>query len=69
MRINKNFIDSTVPFNDTIVDKNTWTNNYKGYSDSNTKWDLINISDLNAVPLGLWITFKCLSNYNLGFRS
>jgi hypothetical protein len=24
---------------------------------------------VNAVPLGLWITFKCLSNYNLGLRS
>ena len=69
MRINKNFIDSTVPFNDTIVDKNTWKDNYNGYEESDTKWDLINISDLNAVPLGLWITFKCLSNYNLGFRS
>jgi hypothetical protein len=65
MRINKNFIDPTVPFNDIIVDKTTWSTNYKGYSSTDTNWELINVSDLNSVPLGLWITFKCLSNYNL----
>lgn len=29
----------------------------------------INLSDLNAVDLGYWITFPCLSSYNLGLRS
>lgn len=30
---------------------------------------LMNRADVNAVPLGMWITFKCLSNYNLGLRT
>jgi hypothetical protein len=28
----------------------------------------INKSDLNAVPLGTWVTFTCLSNVNLAMR-
>ena len=29
----------------------------------------INRADVNTVPLGMWVTYKCLSNYNLGLRS
>lgn len=29
----------------------------------------VNLSDLNAVDLGYWVTFPCLSSYNLGLRS
>lgn len=29
----------------------------------------LNLSDLNAVDLGYWVTFPCLSSYNLGLRS
>ena len=29
----------------------------------------INLSDLNAIDLGYWVTFPCLSSYNLGLRS
>lgn len=32
-------------------------------------WAKINRGDINAVPLGMWLTYKCLSNYNLGLRS
>ena len=32
-------------------------------------WYKINRGDLNSAPLGMWITFKLLSSYNLGMRS
>lgn len=81
VRINRNFIDPEVPTNDIIVDKYTWRDNYKGlnYMKNNIDPDQlkdgygdyinINRSDVNTVPLGMWITYKCLSNYNLCLRS
>lgn len=80
IRLNRNFIDPTFPANDDIVDPNTWADNYKGLNkmsdkesdkidDEKGSWTNINLGDINTVPLGLWITFKCLSNYNLGLRS
>ena len=56
---------------------------YNGYTESGTinpeedkrdyekytYWDEINISDLNTVTLGHWLTYRCLSNSNLGLRS
>lgn len=75
IRINRNFIDPTFPSNDKIVDPKTWDANYDGYNNTSNdeeakkSWTNINRADVNAVPLGLWITFKCLSNYNLGLRS
>jgi hypothetical protein len=32
-------------------------------------WTNINLGDVNTVPLGMWVTFKTLSNYNIGLRS
>lgn len=32
-------------------------------------WAKINRGDLNAVPMGMWLSYKCLSNRNLGLRS
>ena len=80
IRLNRNFIDPTLPANDDIVDPNTWSDNYIGLNkmsdkepdkidDEKGSWTNINLGDINTVPLGLWITFKCLSNYNLGLRS
>ena len=80
MRINRNFIDSEVPVNEIIMDDTTWSDNYGGYfntingkeeGDKSDKGDYskINRADVNTVPLGMWVTFKCLSNYNLGLRS
>ena len=81
VRINRNFVDSEVPINDTIIDPNTWKDHYKGYlntvkssneeDEDSEKGDytLINRADVNTVNLGMWVTFKCLSNYNLGLRS
>ena len=30
-RLNRNFIDSSVPINDIIIDSKTWKNNYEGF--------------------------------------
>lgn len=50
-----------------IADSLTDPNNKE--PDNVTKFYKINRADVNAVPLGMWVTFKCLSNYNLGLRS
>lgn len=82
LRLNRNFTDPDAPIQDTIVDINTWNDNYKGKrkmeevpfdqedeDGSVGNWTRINRSDVNAVQLGTWYTYKCLSNYNLGLRS
>lgn len=70
IRLNRNFTDPDVPINDIIVDSKTWKNNYNGFLNTDAeKWSKINRADLNAVPLGTWVTFKCLSSYNLGLRA
>lgn len=70
-RMNYNFQDPEGPTNDTIIDINTWKENYGGYSDGALnieKANLINRGDVNAVQLGHWVTFKCLSNINYAGR-
>lgn len=81
IRINRNFVDSEVPVSDIIIDTDTWKKNYKGYmnminnvesEDENDRignFANINRADVNSVPLGMWVTYKCLSNYNLGLRA
>ena len=82
IRLNRNFTDPDVPVNDTIVDSKTWVDHYGGYfyttsEDKDEKdedklkynWTKINRADLNAVPLGMWLSYKCMSNYNLGLRA
>ena len=85
IRMHRNFIDSTAPITDKIVKPQAWERYYKGYDnaqykeggddndkrdyDKYTYWDEINLSDLNTVSLGHWITFKCLASSNLGLRS
>lgn len=75
IRINRNFVDPVLPGNNEIIDEKTWSKNYKGSAgmsdkeDAENSWTNINLSDLNAVELGIWVTYKCLSNYNLGLRS
>ena len=82
IRLNRNFVDSDVPVNEHILDNSTWKDNYKGYSKmkkTNTSenkddenhgfYENINRADLNTVNMGMWVTYKCLSNYNLGLRS
>ena len=69
-RLHRNFIDTDVPVNETIVNPSTWIDHYKGFT-TTTKEDYgnINRADVNTVPIGTWITIKVLSNYNLGLRS
>lgn len=70
VKINSNFIDSEVPTNDLIVNPNTWKEGYNGYSQTSTDdWKEVNRADVNSVPMGMWFTYKCMSNYNLGLRS
>lgn len=81
IRIAKNFVDQTAPVADTVVDQQTWAKNVTASwgngadptldyeKEYGTKWQEVNLSDLNAVTLGYWVTFKCLSSYNLGLRS
>ena len=70
MRLQRNFIDSDVPVTELIVDPNTWADHYTGVTSMNKEtWPDINRADVNTVPIGTWVTFKVLSNYNLGLRS
>lgn len=84
VRLTRNFVDPDTPIMDTIVDEKTWKKNYKGFlqmtseKDENAtpsletpsgSWSLMNKSDINAVPLGTWFTYKCLSSNNLGLRA
>ncbi len=83
VRMNRNFTDPDMPIVDAIMDKETWKKHYWGYNqeyegdnmpwsetkDEKTEYGKINRADLNAVPLGMWVTYKCLSNYNIGVRS
>lgn len=69
-RINRNFVDSSVPINDIIVDSKTWKSHYEGFLNTPAdEWLKINKADINTVPMGTWVTYKCLSSYNLGLRS
>ena len=67
-RLNRNFNDPTLPNNDKIIVKGTWDNYYNNYKDIE-KWADISRSDVNAVQLGSWITFKVRSPFNYALRS
>ena len=74
-RILTNFIDSTAPSAEVIADQNTWKYFIKYHpfsTDEHSSVDetsQINVSDVNTSNLGYWVTYKCLSSYNLGLRS
>ena len=65
-RLNRNFNDPSLPNNDVIIDPNTWIDNY---TKDQTKWKDISLSDINAVQMGSWITFKVRSAMNYALRS
>lgn len=70
IRLQRNFTDADVPTNEIIIDPNTWKDNYDGYNTTDEDaWLSINRGDVNTVPIGSWVTWKCFSNYNLGLRS
>lgn len=66
-RIIRNFNDPSAPYNDVIVDPDSWKehydpNNSESYAD-------INLGDVNAIPLGMWLTFRIRSSNNLNVRT
>ena len=82
IRIIRNFIDPDVPITNNIVQGDSWHWFYRGYYDNDdangraypvpkegVPPDRINRADVNTVDLGYWVTYKCLSSYNLGLRS
>ena len=66
-RINRNFNDPSAPYNDVIVDEKTWKENYN--PDTPENYANINLGDINAVQLGMWLTFNLRSSYNLNIRT
>ena len=80
MRILRNFIDSTAPYAERIVNPEGWKDmmitllGSKDTEKTNSEFLLeaqnnVNLADVNTVDLGYWVTYKCLSSFNLGLRS
>lgn len=76
MRILHNFIDSDAPYVERIIKPLGWTNYLIALNNGESTGEAlleaeknVNLADVNAVDLGYWVTFKCLSSYNLGLRS
>ena len=66
-RMSRNFNDPSLPNNDGIIDSSTWKDNYKVNNPG--KWKDISRSDVNAVQIGSWITFRVRSSMNYALRS
>lgn len=66
-RVVRNFNDPSAPYNDDIVDENTWRDNYD--PDEPEKYQQINLGDINAIQIGMWVTFKLRSSNNLNIRT
>ena len=66
-RLNRNFNAPSSPYNDEIVDTATWRENYD--PDQPEKMGEINLGDVNAVKLGMWVTFRVRSSRNLNIRT
>lgn len=70
-RVNRNFSDPSSPTNDKIVDDKCWKDNYEIVDNvvDLDKFDNINLGDLNAVKMGLWVTVWVRSTNNLCIRA
>ena len=76
-RVNRNFNDSSAPFNDEIISRDSYDTGFKSafkpeyrtFDVSASDYSKINIGDLNAVQLGSWVTFPIRSSMNLCLRS
>ena len=66
-RVNRNFNDPSAPYNDKIVDPDSWKNNFD--PDKSENYANINLGDVNAVQLGMWVTFTVRSSNNLNIRT
>lgn len=70
-RLNRNFQDPASPANDKIVDPKCWSDNFE-YADGvlkKDKFDSINLGDVNAIQMGMWVTFTVRSTNNLCIRA
>lgn len=69
-RINRNFQDPSAPTNDKIVDKYCWKDHYEVNDEviNVSNFDEINLGDLNAIKLGMFITLVVRSTSNLNIR-
>ena len=72
-RLNRNFQDPSAPTNDQIVDKSCWRDHFRIAKDDNiiktTESNQINLGDVNAVKLGLYVTLYVRSTINLNIRA
>ena len=66
-RIIRNFNDPSAPYNDKVVDENSWKDHYD--PDKPEQYAEINLGDVNAIQLGMWLTFQVRSSYNLNIRT
>ena len=66
-RLNRNFNDPSAPYNDIIVNEDTWKENFD--PNNTEKYAEINLGDVNAVQMGMWVTFRVRSSNNLNIRS
>lgn len=70
-RVNRNFSDPSAPTNDKIVDEKCWKDHYSisdGVVDIDD-FDEINLGDINAIKMGLWVTLWVRSTSNLYIRA
>lgn len=70
-RLNRNFQDPSSPTNDEIVDEKCWANNFQ-VADGVIKkenFEKINLGDVNAVRLGMYVTLVIRSTMNLNIRA
>lgn len=75
-RVNRNFSSPSAPTNDVIVDEKCYVEGYKFSTgqetydkDKKDSYTLVNLGDLNAIKLGMWVTMKLRSSINLNIRS
>ena len=70
-RVNRNFQDPSAPINDKIVDPKCWADNFEVSDDVVKKenFEKINLGDVNAIKLGMWVTFTVRSTKNLNIRN
>lgn len=69
-RLNRNFQDPSAPINDKIVDPDCWKDNYEISDDvlKTENFEEINLGDVNAIKLGMWVTVTVRSTKNLNIR-
>lgn len=70
-RFNRNFQDPSAPTNDLIVDEDGWKENfeYKDGTINQEEFEKLNVGDLNAIKMGMWVTIPVVSSYNLNIRT